>query len=123
MSPQISIHRPRGVLPKVTVRKRTLVDYQPSWLLLALPALGVLRRARTSRSQAGPSSKSRTPSSEAVGSGVGDLNVGGATGSAAPRRRRPGQVVVVTMTRLRRRPAAPAPFATADLQGQDDALR
>lgn len=51
MSPEITVHRPRGVLPKVVVQKRTVVDYQPSWLLIAIPALVVLR-ARRRKSQA-----------------------------------------------------------------------
>lgn len=46
MSPEITVHRPRGVLPKVVVQKRTVVDYQPSWLLIAIPALAVVRLTR-----------------------------------------------------------------------------
>lgn len=54
MSPAISVHRPRGLLPKVVVQKRTVVDYQPSWLLLLIPALAVLRaRRRKLKAQVG----------------------------------------------------------------------
>jgi hypothetical protein len=53
MRPEMIIHRPRGVLPKVAVERRTVVDYQPSWLLLALPAVAVVRaRRRKTRMQA-----------------------------------------------------------------------
>ena len=38
MLPEITVHRPRGVLPKVAVHQRTVIDYQPSWLLLAIKA-------------------------------------------------------------------------------------
>ncbi len=32
MRPEITVHRARGLRPKVVVQKRTVVDYQPSWL-------------------------------------------------------------------------------------------
>ena len=40
MFPEIKVHAPRGVrlLPKLAVHQRTVVDYQPSLLLLAAPA-------------------------------------------------------------------------------------
>lgn len=43
VAPQIIVHRPRGVLPRVDVHKRTSIEYQPSWLLLLVPAVLVLR--------------------------------------------------------------------------------
>ena len=53
MFPDIKVHPPRGVLPQLAVRQRPVVDYQPSWLLLAVPAVVVLAaRRRKSRAQA-----------------------------------------------------------------------
>lgn len=46
MKPEITIHRPRGVLPKLAIQKRTAVDYQPSWLVVAIPTLAALRAMR-----------------------------------------------------------------------------
>jgi CBS domain-containing protein len=53
MFPQIRVHAPRGVrlLPRLAVHQRTVVDYQPSLLLLAAPAvLMMASRRRKSRS-------------------------------------------------------------------------
>lgn len=46
MLPEISVHRPRGLVPHLTVRRRTVVDYSPGWLLLAVPVVGALRARR-----------------------------------------------------------------------------
>ena len=84
MWPQISIHRPQGLLPKVAVGKRTVIDYQPSWLLLAIPTtLLALRAARR---------KLRGPGNERQSS------PDGADVAAGPKRRwRPQRVVAVTV--------------------------
>ena len=59
MFPEVKVHAPRGVLPKVAVRQRTVLDYQPSWLLLAVPAVLALRSRRSkTRAQAGPTAAS-----------------------------------------------------------------
>lgn len=92
MLPEIKLHRPRGFLPKVSVRERTVVDYQPSWLLLALPALGLLfaRRMGTSPSHAGSSSSAESGGESRQARGGGSSGGGASTGhsGAAPRRRR-----------------------------------
>ena len=46
--PEIAVHRPRGLLPKLVVGQRcvTVVDYQPSWLLLIIPVVAVLMAKR-----------------------------------------------------------------------------
>lgn len=96
MSLQLIVHRPRGVLPRL--RRRTVVEYQPSWLLLALPALVVLRRVRSqSSSPASPGPDARPPGSSSE-----------TPGSSAPaqlRRRRRPAVGLVAIARLRRRTA------------------
>ena len=91
MLPEISVHRPRGVLPKVAVQKRTVVDYQPSWLLVAIPALAMLRagRRRSKRS----SEHSEEPAVESEDTPT----------SSTPGRRRPVQMVLVAVPRRRRR--------------------
>ena len=59
MFPEVKVHVPRGVLPKLAVRQRTVLDYQPSWLLLAVPAVLVLRsRMSKTRAQAGTTATS-----------------------------------------------------------------
>ena len=93
----LTVHRPRGVVPKLAVRKRTVVHYQPSWLLLALPAIAVVRRLRgqRSRSTADTQQVSTTDAPAA------------AAPSAAPPRRRRGRLTLVAVTRLRRRGGGP----------------
>lgn len=128
--PQVRVHRPHGALPTVAVRKRTVLDYEPGWLLLAAaPALLALRSARKGRSTSdtGSSSVRPVPSSGSTGTTsttgttgttgtLGDAGTTGTTGTtglgqpgdltsdARASRRRPVQVVVVSLTRLRRRP-------------------
>jgi CBS domain-containing protein len=59
MFPEVKVHAPRGVLPKVAVRQRTVLHYQPSWLLLAVPAVLVLRSRRSkTRARAGSTAAS-----------------------------------------------------------------
>ena len=90
MLPEITVHRPRGVLPKLTVHQRTVVDYQPSWLLLAIPAaIAVLPANRKSRARAEPPEQS-----------AADIAEG--TTSSTPRRWRPAQVVLVVSPLARR---------------------
>ena len=76
MFPEVKVHAPRGVLPKVAVRQRTVLDYQPSWLLLAVPAVLVLRSRR---------SKTRAPAGPAAASSPGQSR-GGRRGSTATAR-------------------------------------
>lgn len=96
MFPEITVHRPQGVVPKLAVRKRTIVEYQPSWLLLVVPALAVLGvRRKKSHGQTKPSQSSRA-------------DVPDPATASKPRRRRPVQVGLVTVARLRRRPGGPA---------------
>lgn len=100
MTPEITVHRPHGVLPKVSVQKRTVIDYQPSWLLLAIPTLVVVRSWR----------KRRKARSEAPDQPPVELPEG--SQSPAGRWRRPVQVVVLAVPRgRRRRPTADAPDA------------
>lgn len=95
MLPTVKVHRPRGVLPKVSLRKRTVVDYQPSWLLLAVPALALAARRRSSGqdedTSSTPGRRSRT-------------EVSGLPDSSAPaqdgRRRR--RVLIISAVRRRR---------------------
>ena len=90
MLPEITVHRPRGVLPKLTVHQRTVVDYQPSWLLLAIPAtIAVLRAKRKSRARAEPPQQYATDIAEG-------------TTSSTPRRWRPARVVLVVSPLARR---------------------
>ena len=102
MIPEITVHRPRGVVPKVAVRQRTVVEYQPSWLLLALPAVAILASRR----------KASTAQSTSAQPGP-DLGTQDAA-TAAPRRGR-RRVVVVRLARLRRRPGAPTTVEVADV--------
>ena len=90
MLPEITVHRPRGVLPKVAVHQRTVIDYQPSWLLLAIKAaIVVLLAKRKSRARAEPPQQS-----------AADIAEG--TTSSAPLRWRPSQVVLVVPSLARR---------------------
>ena len=89
MFPEVTVHRPRGVLPKMAVQKRTLVDYQPSWLIVAVPALVALRaKRRRSRAQ---------------GDEQQQLQLAESGEPAKSRWRRPAQVVVVAVPRVRGR--------------------
>ena len=84
MFPEITVHRPRGVVPRLAVRKRVVVDYQPSWLLLALPVVAV---AASRRRQAAAQPSTTQP---------------------APRSGR-RRLAVVRLVRLRRRPGGGEP--------------
>lgn len=46
MFPELTIRRPSGPLPRVAVHRRTVVEYQPGWLLLALPVVLLLASRR-----------------------------------------------------------------------------
>ena len=111
MLPEITVRRPQGLVPRLTVRRRTVVDYQPSWLLLAVPVLAVAaarRKGSTSQSRSAPASSGQTsPGQTAPGTG--------APGTPAPERRRPRRGVVVRLTRLRRRPGLPPVVEQADV--------
>ena len=102
MFPEITIHRPHGVVPKVAVGKRTVVEYQPSWLLLALPTVAVLAaRRKQSRAQTRP---------------VRPRTDDGTPGAAAPAPRRGRrQVVIVRLARLRRRAGSPTTVEVVDV--------
>ena len=90
MLPEITVHRPRGVLPRLTVHQRTVVDYQPSWLLLAIPAtIAVLRAKRNPRARAEPPQQYATDIAEG-------------TTPSTPRRWRPARVVLVVSPLARR---------------------
>jgi hypothetical protein len=107
MLPEITVHRPRGVLPKLTVHQRTVVDYQPSWLLLAIPAtIAVLRATRNSRAGAEPRQQS-----------AADIAEG--TTSSTPRRWRPARVVLVVspLARRHRRQASRTAVPEGDVVG------
>lgn len=107
MFPEITIHRPHGVVPKVAVRKRTVVEYQPSWLLLAVPTVAVLAaRRKKSRAQTRPAQT--RPAQPASGTDLPDA------APAAPRRGR-RQVALVRLARLRRRPGSPTTVEVADV--------
>ena len=63
MPVDITIRRP-GLLPRLAVRERTVVDYQPSLLLLAVPAgVALLRRRRRSSPSGGRSAAQQARSS------------------------------------------------------------
>ena len=67
MLPEIKVHTPRGLLPRVAVRQRRVIDYQPSWLLVAIPAALLVARRRRSRAQGGAdATSSRTSRLAAV---------------------------------------------------------
>ena len=100
MLPEITVHRPHGVVPKLVVRKRTVVDYHPSWLLLALPVVAV---AAAARRRSGPKTRPVQPGTSAPGDTA-----------PAPRRGR-RRVVIVRLARLRRRPGAPTTVEVADV--------
>ncbi|CAN5212975.1 hypothetical protein BH24ACT10_BH24ACT10_10650 [soil metagenome] len=96
MLPTINVHRPRGVLPKVSLRKRTVVDYQPSWLLLAVPALALAARRRSSQ-QDGDESSTHGRRSGAEDSGPTESSPPAQDG----RRRR--RVLIISAVRRRRK--------------------
>lgn len=102
MFPEIKIHRPHGFVPKIAVRKRTVVEYQPSWLLLALPMAAVLAaRRKKSPAQTRPATANDLPD---------------AAPPAPPARRQSRRpVAVLRLVRLRRRPGAPATVEVADV--------
>jgi hypothetical protein len=111
MLPEITVHRPRGVLPKLTVHQRTVVDYQPSWLLLAIPAtIAVLRAKRKSRAQAEPPQQYAT-------------NIAEGTTSSTPRRWRPARVVLMVspLARRHRRQTAQTAVPQEDVVGNAEA--
>ena len=102
MFPKITIHRPHGVVPKVAVRKRTVVEYRPSWLLLALPIVAILA-ARRMKSRA--QTRTAQPGTDT-----------GTADAATPAPRRGGrQVVIVRLARLRRRPGSPTTVEVVDV--------
>ena len=79
MFPEINVHAPRGVrlLPKLAVQQRTVVDYQPSLLLLAAPAVLVLAsRRRKSRTRAASTSGASASTRGAVNAGGGRRSSG-----------------------------------------------
>lgn len=63
MTPQIIGRRPQGVrvLPSVAVTKRTVIDYQPSWLLLAIPTTLLALRARRKKSKTEDAAEQHSP--------------------------------------------------------------
>ena len=105
MLTKITVRRPRGVVPKVTVRRRTVVEYQPSWLLLAVPVAVVAARRKRSRAQISP--EQTTPVRTSPGPDA-------QTPSPVSRRKRAG-VLVVRLARLRRRPGLPPVVEHADV--------
>ena len=106
MLPEIIVHRPRGVLPKVAVYQRTVVDYQPSWLLAIPATIAVLRATRNSRAGAEPRQQS-----------AADIAEG--TTSSTPRRWRPARVVLVVspLARRHRRPMSRTAVPEGDVVG------
>lgn len=71
MFPEVKVHSPRGVFPRLAVRQRTVVHYQPSWLLVAVPAVvGLAARRRKARAQAAGTPAS-SPGTGAQASGRG----------------------------------------------------
>jgi hypothetical protein len=46
MLPEVAVHSPRGVLPGLSLGRRTVVHVRPSWLLLAVPTIVAVRVAR-----------------------------------------------------------------------------
>lgn len=93
MLPKINVHRPHGVVPKLSIRKRTVIDYRPSWLLLAVPALALIKaRSRRSTENVDQSAPARS------GDGDGDGSIS-TTGSGGRRRR---AVVIISAVRRRR---------------------
>lgn len=99
MLPEINVRRPSGLraMPKVAVRQRKVIDYEPSWMLLAVPALLALRSRR--RKAGAKAASSPAPQAEAYPSGAVDTTV-----SAPPQRRRARQIIIIPVARLRRRP-------------------
>lgn len=95
MLPKIQVHRPSGIVPKVSVRKRTTIDYRPSWLLVALPALAAVKALRSKTSSG--AKHADVPQGEQM-EGAEPY---GEPDSAA--RRRP-VIVLVSAVRRRRRP-------------------
>lgn len=116
MLPEITVRRPQGVLPRVTVRQRTVVEYQPSWLLLAVPVASVLAaRRRRSRAQISETqTRQRTGSEQTSPAPTSSAQSGPGAPVPEPRRRRLG-LVVVRLTRLRRRPGLPPVVEQADV--------
>lgn len=108
MTPQVRVHRPHGVIPKISVRKRTVVDYQPSWLLFGAPAALVWAARRRARSEVElPVTAGSATASPAATSPVGTPSVDlppGPADTGRSGRRRPVQIVVVSLSRLRRKP-------------------
>ena len=93
MSAQITVHRPRGIVPKIAVGRKTVVDYQPE-----------LVAARCSRDSSLAGEENRPY----PGTTPRDLSTDRPDLAASPagRRLRPTRVVVVPLGRLRHRPAA-----------------
>lgn len=114
MFPEIRVHRPRGVVPKVAVRKQTVVEYQPSWLLLAVPAVTILAaRRRKTRTPANPAPANPAQSGTVEVTPAATTSARGAdTEPPAPRRRR---TQVVRLARLRRRSGAQPVLEQADM--------
>ena len=127
--PQVTVHRIRGLIPKVTVRRRIVVDYQPSWLVVAVPAALALwsvvaRRKRSAAARASASSSASasmaTPDSAGVlASPAPLLNVSPmAVPTVTPgQRRRPAKIVVLKITGMRRRRRASSVVKPVDLHG------
>lgn len=103
MFPEIAVHRPRGVVPKVAVRKRTVLECQPGWLLLAVPAVLALRAAgRKTREQA--QAKGQAESAQPAPAPAAADMPDPVPAPRSRRRHRPAQLVAVPLSRLRRKP-------------------
>jgi CBS domain-containing protein len=80
MFPEVKVHAPRGVriLPRLAVHQRTVVDYEPSLLLLAVPAVMLMAsRRRKARSRAtGTAVSSAGTTGGAVNAGRGRRSSG-----------------------------------------------
>lgn len=72
MFPEVRVHAPRGarLVPKLVVRRRTVLDYQPSLLLLAVPAVLVMAsRRRKARGRTGGTASSSAGTARTVMTG------------------------------------------------------
>ena len=79
MFPEVKVHAPRGVriLPRLAVHQRTVVDYEPSLLLLAVPAVMLMAsRRRKARSRAAGTSVPAGTTGGAVNAGRGRRSSG-----------------------------------------------
>jgi hypothetical protein len=113
MLPELNVHSPRGALPRIALHRRTVVEYQPGWLILALPAALVL------------ASRRRSPRDEqtVLASPTADMTDAVAPHAEARGRRLPGALSALGLRRRPVTPGGPTDGQIADIREAASSVR